>query len=548
MSYFKEMTPESQGMHSSAIIHFLDEVDRKGLELHRFQVIRHGYSIAKGSFKPYTEEDLHPVYSFTKSLTSTAIGFAVQEGLLSLDEHLVDFFPEEVPDPKELLCSDGSVPVAHYKNGAQATTLDEMMQNLKDITIHHLLCMSCGHEDEIPDRSATWIHSFFRQPVLYKPGTFFKYNTAGSNMLAAILKKRTGEHLTDFLKKRLFEPLEMGDIFCYHLSDPMEVQAGGHGMKLSLENMAKFTYFMLHDGYWEGKPILPGWYSLMSQKHMETAGDSEGHIKDWAMGYGYQCWRGVIPGSFRADGAFGQFGLVFPEQDMIIILNSATEQTQILLDIVNEVLVSGVNSRELLADEEINPNLTKAINSMRDAKAGKNQSILASKVESLALPALKNCHNPVFEAKLENRIYRACGPCSGLKTLIGGAGILPFDDDSQITAMSFLFGEEYVIWLVEEKEKSEDGKVEEAAHMLHVSLENTFYRGYCKATESEYAATARWRSLICLEMEVRRMDALSGTRMLFRFEGDKMRIFMDETLMTDGGLGMTERHVSEFVK
>ncbi|MDO4976246.1 MAG: serine hydrolase domain-containing protein [Eubacteriales bacterium] len=526
MSYFKELSPESQGIDSEGILQFLEYIDHKGLELHRFMMIRHGICVAKAAYSPYKLDDLHPVYSFTKSFTSTAIGFAVQEGILSLDEHIVDYFPEEIPDAKDLLLPDGSTPKASYPSANAAKSVEEMIANLKEITLHHLLCMSCGQEEESRDRGEQWITKFFHQPVIYKPGTFYKYNTMGTNILAAILKKKTGQDITEFLKDRLFKPLNMGDIFCYHLPDSMQVQSAGSGMKLSIENMAKFTYFMLHNGHWEGKVVLPDWYPLMSKKHMETEGDSEGHIKDWAMGYGYQCWMGMVEGSFRADGAYGQFGLVFPKQDLIVIINAATEQTQSILDAVNEFLIPAV-------DFSLSKNKSKENEEAL-------QALLNDRLKNLHLPALKNCHNPTFEKKLEGRIYHTKQSCSSLKTWIGGAGLSEAADQDGILKMRFSIKDDMLHWFVEENNNS---------YEMKACLANSFYRGYSAATKSEYAATARWRSLHCLEMEVRRMDAMSGTRFLFRFEGENqefLRIETDETMMSDGGYGMTDRIVPDF--
>ena len=163
MGYFKDVTPESAGISSKGILNFLDRIEENQIELHSFMVIRHGQCAAKGWWKPYDEKFRHPLYSFSKSLTATAIGFAEQEGILSLDEKIVDIFPDLLPEnPSE---------------------------NLKKITLHHLLIMGCGHETEIMDNSENWISTFLHHPVLHEPGTFYKYNTAGTNMLAAVLRK-----------------------------------------------------------------------------------------------------------------------------------------------------------------------------------------------------------------------------------------------------------------------------------------------------------------------------------------------------------------------
>lgn len=162
MSYFQDASPESLGISSGGILRFLDRMEEKNIELHSFMVVRHGKCAAKGWWKPYAPELAHPLYSFGKTLTATAIGFARQEKILSLEERLVDLFPELLPK--------------------------EPSENLQKVTLWHLLTMSCGHETEIDMESPDWIREFLQHPFLHEPGTFYKYNTAGTNMLAAVLK------------------------------------------------------------------------------------------------------------------------------------------------------------------------------------------------------------------------------------------------------------------------------------------------------------------------------------------------------------------------
>lgn len=491
MGYFEMTSPEAVGISSEGIRAFLKETERTGLELHRLMILRHGKCCAKVTWAPYDENDMHPLYSFSKSVTATAIGFARQEGLLSLDEKITDIFPEDVPEnPSE---------------------------NLKACTIHHLLCMSCGHETEIGDRSSQWRKSFFAHPFLHEPGTFYQYNTPGSNLLAAIVRKKTGQQVTEYLRPRLFDPLGMGEVYCFQLPDDLETEAGGGGMKMKLEDMAKFTQFMLQDGWWEGKQLLKDWYYDNARvKHMETKGDSAGHVKDWANGYGYQCWMGNLPGSFRADGAFGQFGLVYPTLDLCIITNSATEQTQTMIDAVNEYLLPCVDPEVHGAAEE------------------KGEALCLKK----SIPVLTGCRNPMLEEKLNHSVYTLADQdktLSGIKRLVGGAGIYVIPDDGAVTQIRFSFERDQVVLHFTENGVEKD---------IAAALDGSF--AFSVVDEIRYAATARWRSLRKLEVEIRRMDAMSGARIIFRFDGDRLIPEADETLMTDGGLGMTERRMAEF--
>ena len=566
MSYFPSSDPLAQGMDPQGILDFIKETERNGLELHRLMIIRHGFCVASGSWYPYQEEDMHPLYSFSKSLTATAIGFLVQEGRLQLKDRLIDIFPELVPEIAEI---DREGVPAHISS-------EQLYEHLQHITIHHLLTMSCGHEYEITDKSADWLKSFFRHPVIYEPGTFYRYNTAGSNALSAVIKRITGEDLTDYLRPRLFDPLGIGPATCECLPDAQHTQMGGSGFRLRLEDMARFTYFMLQKGYWEGQAILPGWYEIAGSKQIETAGDSEGHVKEWACGYGYQCWMGSLPSSFRADGAFGQFGFVFPTLDLIVITNAATEQTQSMVDAMYRHLIPAIHEDRAAAQA-----------------AGAVDMDLTDYMKGLKLPAMRYSRNPTAERWLEGRVYHLCPQegseetpaesdsviasipqttgspvlssaceleeyprrglnpdraqgsmlgrygCSGLETIIGGTGLRRVADNSNIESMYFTFTQDSVIWHVNEAGQP---------NQIEASFCDTFCRkeGMLAGKSLVIAASAGWRSQDVLEMEIRRMDAGSGVRLLFRFRAKTLQIEADETLITDGGLGMLPKRLAAF--
>ena len=491
MFQFEIVSPESVGIKRGGIERFLSEAAKAGLELHRLMIVRHGKCCAKITWDPYSETDHHPVFSFSKSITATAIAFARQEGLLSLDEKLVDIFPEDIPEnPSE---------------------------NLRACTIHHLLCMSCGHETEMTEYGPDWRRDFFSRPFVYKPGTFYLYNTAGSNMLAAIVKKKTGLQVTEYLRPRLFDPLGMGEIKCSRLPDDLHTEHGGGGMRLTLDDMARFTQFMLQDGWHHGRQLLCDWYyKVAGTKQMETEGDSYGHIKDWAQGYGYQCWLNYQHRSFRADGAFGQFGLVYPELDLCIISNAATEQTQTMMDLINAYVLPAVREDTV------------------KAMVPGSEPI----IEKRRLPGLINCRNPYFEAILSESVYEADDrmQMDGIAHLTGGAGVRSYPADRHIEKLRFAFEDALTIYITENGTE----------YPLYAAIDGSFKISEIDGTR--YAATARWRALRRLELEVRSLSAISGVRMILTFDQDKMTIETDETLMTDGGLGMVDRKVCAFTQ
>ena len=159
-------------------------------------------------------------------------------------------------------------------------------------------------------------------------------------------------------------------------------------MKMVTEDMAKFTYFLSRQGEWEGKQLLrKEWFERACRKQIETEGDSEGHVKDWAQGYGYQCWMCRYPGSFRADGAYGQFGVVFPDLDLIVILTTATEQTQEELSALQEELIPYVKKEA----GELPPS----------PLAG----AVKERTADLALPPRRGTRNPFMEEKVSKHVY-----------------------------------------------------------------------------------------------------------------------------------------------
>lgn len=270
----QHVTPESVGVPSQAVLDLLDEFYRQGVEMHGLMLLRHGQVYAEGHWAPYNAQTPHILFSFSKSLTSTAIGFAVQEGILSLEDKLVDLFPDKVPEnPSE---------------------------NLQACCVRDLLMMACGHAKEIDwvASSSDWVSQFLEDPFVYQPGTHFLYNTAGTNMLSAIITRKTGLTLTQFLQPRLFAPLEMGQVFCQPLADGTEM--GGAGMYLTLEAMARFTQFVANKGRWEGKQLLnAAWFEEATAKHIENLGPGWDGDPDWHAGYCYQFWRCDKPGIFR---------------------------------------------------------------------------------------------------------------------------------------------------------------------------------------------------------------------------------------------------------
>ncbi|GGJ22071.1 serine hydrolase domain-containing protein [Deinococcus roseus] len=320
MSELLRSTPESQGLASQAISAFLSRLQQDQLETHSFMLLRHGQVIAEGWWAPYQSDLQHQMYSVSKSFTSTAIGFAVQEGILSVNDTLVSFFPEDLPE----------------KPG----------DNLKAMTLKDLLTMTCGHDQEPWSDQKDWMKFALSWPVPHVPGTHFLYNSIGTYMVGAAVQKATGQTLVEYLTPRLFEPLgfatprwEMG---------PEGWNMAGWGLFLRTEELAKWGQMMLQKGQWAGQQLLSeSWIEEASSDH---TGLGEDLNSDWNQGYGYQMWR-CRHGAYRADGAFGQFCVILPEQDAVVVLTSGeSKRTDLILQAIWDELLPHFQTEALHED------------------------------------------------------------------------------------------------------------------------------------------------------------------------------------------------------
>ena len=256
-------TPEEVGVNSSAITSFIEEINEKKLGLHSFTVVRHDKVCAQGFFKPYNKDIPHVLYSMSKSVTSTAVGFAVSEGLLSLNDRVVKFFPEYLMSKRPFN---------------------------RMITVRMLLTM---HSDKLitvlDDKGGTdWVQNFLNAPFLLPPNTKFNYISENTSMLSAIITKITGMSVIDYLYPRILEPLGIEKPFWE--SDGQGNNAGGWGLYMKSEDLAKFFLPYIHEGKWkDGTQIIPAtWVKEATRKQVDSV--SDGYI-DNMMGFGY----GTLP-------------------------------------------------------------------------------------------------------------------------------------------------------------------------------------------------------------------------------------------------------------
>ncbi len=329
-------TPEKQGISLSAIYDFIDDINKNVNELHSFMLLRNSRVIAEGWWDPYGPEIPHMLFSLSKSFTSTAIGMAIHEGLLADDDSVLSFFPDESPD--------------------------EPGDNLKAMKIRHLLSMTTGHEKDptgIVRDSKDWVRTFLSLPPERRPGTFFCYNTAATYMLSAILQKITGVKLIDYLRPRLFKPLNITG--SKWESCPMGINTGGFGLSVKTEDIAKFGQLYLNNGVWMGQRLISeDWVYDATSKHISNGDDPD---SDWEQGYGYQFWC-CRHNAYRGDGAFGQYCVVIQDEDVVLAITAGLGDMQNVLNKVWQHLLPALQSSALPPDDIAVKKLTAFTNNL----------------------------------------------------------------------------------------------------------------------------------------------------------------------------------------
>lgn len=287
-------TPESTGVRSADILHLVDELERCGTQMHGLMILRHGKVIAEGWWSPFAPGMRHGCQSLTKTYTSTAIGLLYDEGQVRLDEKVADIFPEYLPE--------------------------QVQDRIRRITVRDALCMSCGMY-RMPDvTSPDWLREYFTIETEKEPGDGFFYNSATSSMLAAVVRKKTGKSLLEYLRPKLFDKIGIDADNLRILPMPDGADNGGGGLFSTTEDNARLMQLYLNRGVWDGERVLSEEWVRMATSRQNSTEEDRG-IRDCRLGYGFQMWMCRPEGVYRADGAYGQYSIVFPEQDMVVAIN-----------------------------------------------------------------------------------------------------------------------------------------------------------------------------------------------------------------------------------
>ena len=474
---FMRAAPESVGVPSEAVEWLIDQLESGFTEPHGLMLMRHGKVFAEGWWSPYAPGIRHGLQSHTKTYAATAVGIAYTEGILALDERIIDIFPSEAPEAPS--------------------------ENLKKLTVRDVLCMGCGM-DEMPWPTAEWIRAFLAMPVNHVPGTTYMYNSMGSTLLGAIVRAKTGLGLHDYLKPRLFDKIgiDAANLRWMRMPDGMEV--GGGGLLATTEDNLRLMKLYLDGGVWDGERILSEDYvRLATTLQNDSASEEKVNppAKDNFLGYGFQIWMCRPKGVYRADGAMGQFTVVVPDKDLIIAITenaSGAHWAQKTLDVLWQFL-------DLIPDIEEIPENTAAA------------AALAARMQRFALPHELYAPFSPYTERVDRTEWRITAGTLALgdrmrqfmsrgepPAAVTGFGLC-FNDDT--CTISFRRGAEQLI--------------------LNAATDGTRRRNMLDGAQA--LASAAWTSDDTLQVTVRMIEGCFVQRLSFRFHGTQCIISPSDT-------------------
>lgn len=360
--------PATEGVNPELLLNIVNVLDQ--CCCHSVMILRHDKIICEGWWKPYNPNYPHVLFSLSKSFLSTAVCFAVQEGLLSFEDYIVKFFPEHFPTPP--------------------------CESMQKVQIKHLLSMSYGRKTSLdPDYYylKDWLE-FSLHPYLYsEPGTQFNYDNRCPFILSVIMQNVTGMTVLDYLKPRFFEPLGIENPFWEQKNG---YNIGRGGLNLKTEDIAKFGLFLIHRGLYNGKQLLnANLVDEMTKFQIKAIIEPVDPNPDYNIGYGYFFWMCQPEGAFRGDGACGQFLFVMPKQDIIVAVTAGTtEKAETIMQVLWDNLVDKLDDSKALSNTEV---------------VNKNQKLLEEKLNSLMIPYVSSSYKHLGEvSKYSGKVYNVC--------------------------------------------------------------------------------------------------------------------------------------------
>lgn len=492
------ITPEMAGISSEAILGFVQAVDAwTGGEPHGLMFARHGRVFAECWWSPYTPGRPHIGWSVSKTFTGTAVGIAIREGLLRLDTRLVDLFPECAPA--------------------------EISDNLSKLTMSAMLSMSCGMADMSPDGPG-WLEKFIKTPVESQPGSTFLYNSMGINALGAVIQRVSGQSVHAYLIPRLYEKLGMNleDIFWTYIPGGYEWCAGG--IFCTTEDNLRLSMLYAQDGMWNGERILPeDFVHLATTPRITTDpcrwpfGATDPHPESRA-GYGYTLWMGSRYHCYRSFGAHGQYGIVFPEHDLVVSTHMTNiEGEKDILEMLYDQVIPALSAQPLTENPEA-------------------QQRLRNYLSTRALPA--PVHRPW--SPLVPQVSGKCFDVEGNLTLITafepreykGTGI---QVTKGISAFTLCFQSRQCVMTFHENEEDykvhiglDGGRIENRLETHRLVTRSDGAADEYRHTPTEVLLSGYWETDACFVIKARWIQTSVEKTICFCFTG--------ETVQTDGKL------------
>ena len=463
--------PAAEGISTQAVINMMDSLMAlPECDIHHVMVVRHGKVVAELHPAPFRAEDSHTLYSASKTFTSLAVGCAIDENLLRLDDRVMTFFP----DKRTTRVSD----------------------NMAAMTVRDLLMMASGVAPDwtMRNNSTDWVKDWLAKPVDAEPGSLFQYDSMCTFMLSAIVQRMTGQTMLEYLQKKLFEPMHI-TVADWETS-PDGINTGGWGLRVQAETMAKLGLLLLNEGKWNGEQLVSADYVKAACSRLIDGGAKETvPATDGNQGYGYQVWQSKWPGSYRADGAMGQYTVVVPDADLVVVILGMKLYGHEELACIWNQLMPGIKNEPLKPEKKLQQRLDK---------------LCAAAKLSLPRTAAKRISN---QAKgMLGRTFQLTRNRFGLKQIVVNDRhlLLAYDDGCEET---FAMG-------------NRDWRYSPLNGYPYYSINSInrmqgFQHGFTAA------AAYAWTSPVTLEVRVHYVDWISG--LVFDFDFDKREVTVRDT-------------------
>ncbi len=456
-------TPAAEGVSTQAVIDMMDSLMAlPECDIHHVMVVRHGKVIAELHPTPFRAEDSHTLYSASKTFTSLAVGLAIDENLLRLDDRVMTFFPDK--------------------------RTNHVSDNMAAMTVRDLLMMASGVKPDwtMRNNSMDWVKDWLAKPVDDKPGSLFQYDSMCTFMLSAIVQRVTGQTMLEYLQKKLFAPMHI-TIADWETS-PDGINTGGWGLRVQAETMAKLGLLLLNKGNWNGEQLVSADYVTQACSRLIDGGaKTTVPPTDGNQGYGYQVWQSKWPGSFRADGAMGQYTVVVPQEDLVVVILGMKLYGHEELACIWNQLMPGMKAEPLQPEKKLQKRLDKLC-STATLSLPKGKKTSGKKIVWERLSLEPNKHNL-------KEVY-----------LVNPEHIRMVYDDGTEERIDLGYGQ----W----RHSPMSG--------YPVYSINSINRMQGFANGFTVAAAAAWTSPLTLEVKLHYVDWISGTKFIFDFNKNEV--------------------------